>query len=133
MKDLLLGVHVVGKTLNLEISRYRLRRLREKILLKCVPHGQHDYFSSFNQSDHLFLVLSLPLPSSLLKLPKKRDTISKYVARDEVNFKKRIPKLGLAKFEVSLKSLKGILDSISNCFLDSGIRITLHYLKRILP
>ena len=26
-------------------------------------------FSLFNQSDHCFLVLSLPLPSSLLKLP----------------------------------------------------------------
>ena len=39
------------------------------MLLKCVPHVQHDYFSSFNQSDHCFLVLSLPLPSSLLKLP----------------------------------------------------------------
>ena len=39
------------------------------MLLKCVPHVQHDYFSSFNQSDHCFLVLSLPLLSSLLKLP----------------------------------------------------------------
>ena len=30
---------------------------------------QQDYFSSFNQSDHCFLALSMPLPSSLLKLP----------------------------------------------------------------
>ena len=30
---------------------------------------QHDYFSSFNRSDHCFLASSLPLPSSLLKLP----------------------------------------------------------------
>ena len=37
-------------------------------MLKCVPHVQHDYFSSFNQSDHCFLALSLPLPSSLVKL-----------------------------------------------------------------
>ena len=35
--------------------------------LKCVPHVQHDYFSPFNQSDHCFLALSLPL-KSLLKL-----------------------------------------------------------------
>ena len=39
------------------------------MLLKCVPRVQHDYFSSFNQSDHCLLVLSLLLPSSLLKLP----------------------------------------------------------------
>ena len=25
-------------------------RLRQRIVLKCVPHAQHDYFSSFNQS-----------------------------------------------------------------------------------
>ena len=43
-------------------------RLRQRILLKYVPHVQHDYFSSFNQSDHCFLASSLPLPSSLLKL-----------------------------------------------------------------
>ena len=44
-------------------------RLRQRIVIKCVPHVQHDYFSSFNQSDHCFLVSSLPLPSSLRKLP----------------------------------------------------------------
>ena len=38
-------------------------------MIKCVPHMQHDYFSSFNQSDHCFLASSLPLPSSLRKLP----------------------------------------------------------------
>ena len=43
-------------------------RLRQRMLLQCVPHVQHDFFSSFNQSDLCFLVLSLPLPSSLLKL-----------------------------------------------------------------
>ena len=30
---------------------------------------QHDYFSSFNQSNHWFVALSLTLPSSDLKLP----------------------------------------------------------------
>ena len=34
-----------------------------------MPHVQHDYFSSFIQSDHCFLASSLPLPSSFLKLP----------------------------------------------------------------
>ena len=29
-------------------------RLRQRIVLKCVPHVQHDYFSSFHQSDHFF-------------------------------------------------------------------------------
>ena len=27
-------------------------RLRQKVARKCVPHVQHDYFSSFNQSNH---------------------------------------------------------------------------------
>ena len=43
-------------------------RLRQRIVLKCVPHVQHDYFSLFNKSDHCFLASSLPLPSSLPKL-----------------------------------------------------------------
>ena len=34
----------------------------QKIAPKCVPHGQHDYFSSFNQSNHWFVALPLPLP-----------------------------------------------------------------------
>ena len=53
---LTVGFPVVVKTLNLEISPYRFRRLRltVTILLKYLAHVQHDYFSSFNQSDHLF-------------------------------------------------------------------------------
>ena len=37
----------------------------------CVPYVQHDYFSSFIQSESYFLPLLLPLPllSSLLKFP----------------------------------------------------------------
>ena len=35
--------------------------LRQKIGLKSVPHVQHDY--------HWFVALTLPLPSSFLKLP----------------------------------------------------------------
>ena len=34
-----------------------------------MPHVQHDYFSSFNQSNRRFLVSPFPFPSSLLKLP----------------------------------------------------------------
>ena len=44
-------------------------RLRQNIATKSVPHVQHDCFSSFNQSNHWFVVLSLTLPSSNLKLP----------------------------------------------------------------
>ena len=42
-------------------------RLRHRIALESVLHVQHDYSSSFNQSDHCFLASSLP--SSLLKRP----------------------------------------------------------------
>ena len=74
MKNLLLCVHVVVKTLygNFTLS---FGRLRQTIVLKCVPHVQHDYFSSSNQSDHCFLALSLSLPSSLLKRPFAKSTM----------------------------------------------------------
>ena len=45
-------------------------RLRQNIAPKSVPHVQHDYFSSSNQSNHCFVALLLTLPSSDLKLPK---------------------------------------------------------------
>ena len=45
-------------------------RLRQNIAPKSVLHVQHDYFSSFNQSNHWFVALSLTLPSSDLKLPR---------------------------------------------------------------
>ena len=50
---------------NLKFGNFTLSfgRLRQRIALKCVPHVQHDYFYSFNQSDHCFLA------SSLIKLP----------------------------------------------------------------
>ena len=54
MKELLLCVQVVALSL--------FGTLRERSVLKCVPHVRHDYLSSFNQSDHLFLALPLTLP-----------------------------------------------------------------------
>jgi len=64
---------VVFSRLNLKFGIFTssFGRLRQRIVLKCVPHVQHDYFSSFNQSDHCFLTSSLPLLSSLLKFPNK--------------------------------------------------------------
>ena len=44
-------------------------RLRQRIELECVPHVQHDYFSTFSQSDRCFLASLLQLPSSWVKLP----------------------------------------------------------------
>ena len=45
-------------------------RVRQRIVLKLVPHVQHDYFPSFNQSDHCFLAssfaIALVLPLKLL-------------------------------------------------------------------
>ena len=41
-------------------------RLRQNISPKSVPHVQHDCFSSFSQSNHWFVALSLSLPSSFL-------------------------------------------------------------------
>ena len=73
------GFHVKGKndrfsaavkTSNMKISRLRLADYVKKIAPKSVLHMQHDYFSSFNQSNHWFVKLSLLMPSSNLKLSK---------------------------------------------------------------
>ena len=45
-------------------------RLRQTFAPRGVPHVQHDFFSSFNQSNHCFRALSLPLP--VLKHPRRR-------------------------------------------------------------
>ena len=68
MKKLLFLVHVVIKNLRFRNLTLSLGRRRQRMLPKCVPHGQHYSFSSFNQSDHCFLELSLSLPPLLLKL-----------------------------------------------------------------
>ena len=46
-----------------------LLRRRHGILLNCVPHVQHAYLSSLNQSNSWFMGLSLPLKSPILKIP----------------------------------------------------------------
>jgi len=71
-EDLHSGDHVVVKNLKFINVTLSFGRLRQRIVLKCVPHVQHDYFSSFNQS-HRFLAQSLPLPSSLLELETLRN------------------------------------------------------------
>ena len=78
MEDLLFCLHVVVNTLNYTWS---FGRLRQGIVLKCVPHVQHDYFSSVNQSDHCFLASSLPFPPSFPKLPKGLAKLGNIVAK----------------------------------------------------
>ena len=52
MKDSLLRARVVVRTSNMKISRRHLADyVRQQIAPKSVPHVQHDYFSSFNQSN----------------------------------------------------------------------------------
>ena len=46
---------------------YENDRMRQRILLKRMSHVQHDYFSSFNQSDHCFLGF-IRFPSELCNL-----------------------------------------------------------------
>jgi len=57
-------------------------RLRQNIAPNIVPHVQHDYFSSFNQSNHWFVAVLLTLPSSNLKLP-----IVKYVTVTNLRYR----------------------------------------------
>ena len=51
-KNLLLRAGVVVLTSNMKISRRRLADYLKKCAPKSVPHVQHDYVSSFNQSNH---------------------------------------------------------------------------------
>ena len=44
-----------------------LRRGRHGLVHKSVPHVQHDYSSSLDQSNPSFVALSFPLPSSMLE------------------------------------------------------------------
>ena len=55
-----------GHNLEYENFTSSFGRLRQKIVPQSVPHLQHDYFSSFNQSNHWLVVT---LPSSNLRLP----------------------------------------------------------------
>ena len=50
MKNSLLRARVVVRTSNLNDCTSLFGRLRQKIAPKSVPHVQHDYFSSINQS-----------------------------------------------------------------------------------
>ena len=75
-----IGFHVKAKNERFTAAGLRCRqdiknenftsfdKLRRKSALKSVLHAQHDYFSSFNQSHHWFVALSLPLLSWFLKL-----------------------------------------------------------------
>ena len=52
-----------------------LGRLRQNNVLKSGPHVQHDYFSSFNQSNHWFVALLLPMTSFFFKLPNNGNKV----------------------------------------------------------
>ena len=69
MIDLLLCVRVVVKTLIWNFHVVIFGKLRQRILLKCVTHVQHDYFSSFNQSDHCFIASWFAVAVVLAKAP----------------------------------------------------------------
>ena len=68
----LLSVHVVVETVKFGNSTLSFARLRQRIVLKCVPHVQHDYFSSFIQPIRLLFsgVVVAVAVASLLKLRK---------------------------------------------------------------
>ena len=58
MKDLRLLARVVVRTSDMKISRRRLPdRLRQNIAPQSVTHLLHEYFSSFNQSNHWLWLL----------------------------------------------------------------------------
>ena len=85
MKYFLLGVHAIVKTFNLEIfTLLQSVRLRQRVLLKCVPHAQRD-FSSFIQSDDCFMASSLPLAVAVVvaKIPQCQYRFIRFSGNDE--------------------------------------------------
>ena len=77
MIDLLSGLHVVDKTINLEISRCRLADYAKKMLLKRVPHVQHNYFFLIQPirslfSGAVFAVVFVLAKNSLINAMKRR-------------------------------------------------------------
>ena len=54
-----------------------LGTLRHKNVLKCVPHVQHDYLSSSNQSSHCFLALVVVVAQTPW-FPRNGDCYGKY-------------------------------------------------------
>ena len=56
MKDYCRGFTQSSQSLNCTLS---FGRQRQRNMLKCVPRVQHEYFSTFNQSYHWFVALSL--------------------------------------------------------------------------
>ena len=61
MKDFVLQACVVVRTFKYENFTSSSDRLREKIALKGVPHVQHDYFFSVNQSNYCDVVFAVPV------------------------------------------------------------------------
>ena len=59
----------------------------QNVAPKSVLHVQHDYLSSFNQSNHWFVVLSLTLPSSNLKFRSTglQDNLTKQLQNSTIN------------------------------------------------
>ena len=78
MRDFLLRARVAVRSSNMKISRCRLADHIKKFTPKSALHVQHDYFFSFNQSNHWFVALQLPLPSS--NLPTKALTAEAYLS-----------------------------------------------------
>ena len=91
------------------------------MLLKCVPHVQHDCFSSFKQSDHCFLVSSLPLPPSLRKLSierlQKHSTKSMSLGSPNNGSNCEGKMLGYKKNKLCLISVLYIKNINEECFL----------------
>ena len=64
-------MHLVVTTVVVKVCKFHFvaRQIRQRVLLKCLPCLQQNYFLSLNQLYYYFGALPLLLPSSLLKLP----------------------------------------------------------------
>ena len=107
------GSDFVIRIWKMKISRRRLADY-VKNCSKSLPHVQHDYFSSFNQSNHWFVVLSWSLPSSFLKV-----LIGSLLDRGNQPLRRRLSNsfdLIWKKFHSQQNSTNGKSDNFKNDF-----------------
>ena len=125
MTDVLFCVHVLVKNLNFGNFTLSFARLRQRIVLKCVLHVHHDYFPSFNGSNHRLWRRRCRCCSPCLSAPYCRNL---YLAKPKYVWKK----LQISQFEFQLKFVH-VQFLKRNCWTFSRISVKSWHISVLKP